>query len=146
MSEPRPGKELVPRSVATLVADVRALIHSARERVARTVDAGLASLNWRIGKRIREDLLFSRWAESGKQILATLSQELAKEYGRGYAPDALSRMINFTKAFPDARVVQTLSAQLGWSHFVELITVDDPWNHVESLKKALDTWNAKKRK
>ncbi len=65
-------------------------------------------------------------AEYGKQILATLSQELTKEYGKGFTVSALSRMTRLVEVFPDQQVVQTLSARLGWSHFVEILPLDDP--------------------
>jgi predicted nuclease of restriction endonuclease-like (RecB) superfamily len=35
-------------------------------------------------------------------------------------------MIQFSEAFPEQAIVQTLSAQLGWSHFVELLGISDP--------------------
>ena len=34
-------------------------------------------------------------------------------------------MIQFAESFPDERIVSALSAQLGWSHFVELIPLED---------------------
>ncbi len=35
-------------------------------------------------------------------------------------------MVRFAEVFPDERIAQTLSAQLSWSHFVELLPLDDP--------------------
>ena len=35
-------------------------------------------------------------------------------------------MVQFADQFPDSRIVGTLSRQLGWSHFVELIVLDNP--------------------
>ena len=40
-----------------LLADLRQLIVSAREQVARAVDAGLVTLYWHVGRRIHEDIL-----------------------------------------------------------------------------------------
>jgi len=40
-----------------LVTDLRHIIHSAREQVARAVDSGLVLLYWSIGHRIRTDVL-----------------------------------------------------------------------------------------
>jgi predicted nuclease of restriction endonuclease-like (RecB) superfamily len=50
---------------------------------------------------------------------------LSGEYGRGFGRRSLFRMIQFAESFPDERIVSALSAQLGWSHFVELIALDD---------------------
>ena len=35
-------------------------------------------------------------------------------------------MIRFAEAFPTPEIVSTLSRQLSWSHFVEIIPLDDP--------------------
>jgi hypothetical protein len=48
------------------------------------------------------------------------------EYGPGYTEKGLRRMIQFAERFPDGEIVATLSRQLGWSHFVELIPLEDP--------------------
>lgn len=68
-----------------LIGDVRSLIETARQNVAVAVNAGLTILYWQIGSRIRQDILKEKRAEYGKEILATLSQELTKEYGNGFS-------------------------------------------------------------
>lgn len=35
-------------------------------------------------------------------------------------------MVRFAEAFPDQMILQTLSAKLSWSHFVEIIPINDP--------------------
>ena len=45
------------KSPPPLLADVRELILTARERVAQTVNAGLVALYWQIGQRIRKDII-----------------------------------------------------------------------------------------
>lgn len=108
-------------SDAGLVADVRTMIEQTREGVARTVNTGMTLLYWRIGKRIQTEILEHQRAEYGKEILATLSQELTLEFGKGFSYSALTRMLSFAENFPEASIVATLSRQLGWSHFKEII-------------------------
>ncbi|MBV6439441.1 MAG: putative nuclease YhcG [Saprospiraceae bacterium] len=76
---------------------------------------------WNIGKRINEEVLKQERAEYGKAIVATLSQQLTEEYGKGYTEKSLRRMIQFHECFPDLKIVATASRQLSWSHFVEII-------------------------
>ncbi len=116
------GKIAAPQS---LIRDVRTLIEQARDRVARSVNSGLVALYWHIGARIRQDALRGKRADYGERIVATLSQQLQKKYGAGFNKENLHRMVKFAEAFPDHRIVATLSQQLGWSHFVELIHLDD---------------------
>ena len=110
----------------SLLGDIRRLIESARQQTARAVNSALVTMYWHVGRRIREDVLANDRAEYGKEILQTLSEELTAEYGRGFSRANLSSMLRFAEVFPDERIAQTLSAQLSWSHFVELIPLDDP--------------------
>jgi predicted nuclease of restriction endonuclease-like (RecB) superfamily len=109
------------QSPAGLLQDVRGLILTARQNVARAANAGLVALYWRVGDRIRQDILQEKRAEYGEQIVATLSHQLTEEFGRGWDRSAISRAVRFSEVFPDPKMVSTLSTQLGWSHFVELL-------------------------
>lgn len=114
-----------PEEVAvSLFTDVRSLIQDARGRVAEAVSTGIVSLNWHIGTRIRRDILGQERAEYGRRVIDTLAGCL-KEYSRGYTRDALYRMVQFAERFPDPEIVATLSGQLSWSHFVELVSLED---------------------
>lgn len=115
-------KELIQKK---LVSDIRGLIESARQRVAAAANAELTLLYWRIGKRIREDVLKEKRAEYGEEIVVSLSRQLAPLYGDGFGPRNLFRMIGFFEDFPDEKIVSTLSTQLSWSHFVEILLVKD---------------------
>jgi predicted nuclease of restriction endonuclease-like (RecB) superfamily len=112
--------------VPTLLTEVRELILSARQTVARGVNAALVMLYWKIGERIRRDILQEKRASYGEEILPTLSAKLMPEFGQGFSGRNLARMIALAEAFPDAKIVATLSRELGWSHFVELIPLKKP--------------------
>ena len=104
-----------------LLEDLRRIIDETRQGVATTVNTALTLLYWRIGKRINEEILKGGRAEYGQQILATLSQELVQDYGNGFSAKNIHHMIRFNEAFPDIQIVSTLSRQLSWSHFKEII-------------------------
>ena len=109
-----------------LLADVREMILKARECVARAVDASLALHYWEVGRRIRQDILKEKRAEYGKKIFQALSGKLATEFGRGYSERNLANMVRFAEVFPDPKILQSLIAKLGWTHFQKLIYIDDP--------------------
>lgn len=111
---------------ARLLDDVRSLIEQARSDVARSVNSALVMLYWQVGKRIRVDVLKQKRALYGEQIVATLSRQLAAEFGRGFGKRNLSRMMRFTEVFPDLEIVSALRTQLGWTHFRLIIALDDP--------------------
>ncbi len=109
-----------------LITDLQRLIEEARHSVAQAVNMGLTLLYWRIGQRIRTEVLGQARAEYGQEILPTLSAELTPRYGRGFSARSLWRMVQFSENFPNEPVVLTLSRQLAWSHFQELIGLKDP--------------------
>ncbi len=114
------------KTSAPLLADIRELILTGRERVAQTVNAGLVILYWQIGQRIRKDILKDKRAEYGEQIVSALGTQLRSEFGRGFAEKNLRRMLQFAEVFPDRKIVVSLIRQLSWTHFLRLIPIDDP--------------------
>lgn len=82
-------------------------------------------LYWRIGQRIHIEILHGERAEYGEQIITTLAQQLETEHGRGFSTKSLRHMVRFFEVFPDAEIVSTLSRQLAWSHFLEIIYMKD---------------------
>jgi len=65
------------------VGDITQLIDSARQRVARTVNSELVLMYWKIGARIRQDILGEERAAYGEQIVSTLSRQLSASHGVG---------------------------------------------------------------
>ncbi len=109
-----------------LFSNIKDLIIRTKESVVSRANSELVLLNWNIGKIIKSQILIDQRAEYGKQIVATLSQQLSAEFGRGFTPSALLRMIQFYETFPNEEILATLSRELGWSHFIELIPMGDP--------------------
>ncbi len=109
-----------------LLQEIRQLIDDSRSRLAATVNSALTLLYWNIGRRIHTEVLKGERAEYGEQIIATLAKQLETSYGRGFSSKNLRHMLRFAESFPDANIVSTLSRQLAWSHFLELIYLKDP--------------------
>jgi len=111
---------------SVLLSDLRSLIKSARHRIASVANATTTLLCWSIGHRLLLENLQDGRAAYGKQILATVSQELTAEFGRGFNYTALTRMARFAEWMTDERILATLSQELSWSHFMELLPIKDP--------------------
>jgi hypothetical protein len=114
---------LIKKDSDLLVEELRQLINETRNRVAATVNSELTMLYWHIGTRIRTEVLQNERAEYGKQIVATVSQQLTADYGKSFDSKNLFRMIQFSELFPDEQIVVTLSRQLSWSHFLAILPV-----------------------
>lgn len=109
-----------------LLGDIRHLILDTRSTIATTVNAGLTLLYWKIGQRIRKDMLQEKRAEYGAEIVASLARQLEEEFGRGFSRSNLFNMVRFAEVFPDLAIVQALTGQLSWTHFTQVIYLDDP--------------------
>lgn len=93
--------------------------------MARAVNSGLVMLYWKIGDRIRREVLKGKRADYGEKIVATLSAQLGEKYGRGFTKASLFRMLQFAEIYPDNRIVASLMRQLTWTHFLALIPLKD---------------------
>jgi uncharacterized protein DUF1016 len=109
-----------------LLDELRGLILGARERVARAVNKELVMLYWSVGRRIREDVLGAERAKYGEEIVSTLSRQLSGEFGNGFSRPNLFSMLRFAELWPDETAVITLATRLSWSHFRELLSIEQP--------------------
>ena len=109
-----------------LLADVQSMIEQTRAGVAQTVNTGMTSLYWRIGKRIQSEVLKGQRADYGKEIVATLSRQLVSKFGTGFSEKSLRRMMQFAEVFPDPEIVVSLIRQLSWTHILALIPLKEP--------------------
>ena len=75
-----------------------------------------------------------------EEILPALSAKLAAEFGSRFPGKSLRRMAQFADAFPDEKILSTLSRELGWSHFVELIPLKSLCSASSTPRCA--TWSA----
>ncbi|TWX99731.1 DUF1016 domain-containing protein [Pseudomonas aeruginosa] len=95
-------------------------------RPPATVNSELTMLYWRIGQRIRTQVLDGRRGAYGKEVLPTLAAQLVKEYGGSFAEQNLRRMVQFAATFPDEQILVSLIRELSWTHFIALIPLKDP--------------------
>ena len=109
-----------------LVQHLRELIENTRKRVASVVSDETSQLYWNVGNAINTFVLQGNRAEYGKQIVATVSRQLAEEYGSGFEEKNVRRMMQFATEYQDFEIVATLMRQLPWSHFTLLIPIREP--------------------
>lgn len=108
-----------------LLQSIISLIDTARTNVALAVNRELTLLYWNIGKQINEDILKNSRADYGKTIVLELSKELTTQFGAGFSKRNLHNFIKFSEMYTDGKIVQTLSAQLSWSHIYSLIYIKE---------------------
>ncbi len=106
-----------------LVEQIGDLLAQARGQVSRQVNDIMVRTYWSIGQYIVEfEQRGEVRAEYGKSLLVQLSKDLTKRYGKGFSKSNVFLMREFYIKFP---IFQTVSGILSWSHYIELIKLDN---------------------
>ena len=82
----------------------------------------MLNLYWNIGKAIMDIQQGDERANYGDYVLEKLSEKLTAEFGKGFSKRNLERMRKFYIYFP---IATTLSSQLSWSHYLELLKIEE---------------------
>lgn len=107
-----------------LVKQVGDTLQQGRRRLATEVQSIAVETYWRIGRDIVEfEQGGDEKAEYGAEILNRLSRDLTDRYGKGFGR---SNLFNMRKLYVTYPKIQTLSGLLSWSHYIELLKIDDP--------------------
>ena len=54
-----------------------------------------------------------------------VSAQLSAEYGPGFSEKSLHHMVHFVETFPEEQIVSALRRQLAWTHFKQIIYIDE---------------------
>ena len=128
--------------LVSLISDVW---DNAKDKAAYAVNTELIEANWQTGRYIVEfEQHGNIKAEYGKQLLTNLSKDLTRLRGKGYSRSNLFNMRLFYVRF---QKIQTVSGQLTWSHYLELLKCDDPLELQFYLKECIkEAWNVRELK
>jgi predicted nuclease of restriction endonuclease-like (RecB) superfamily len=127
-----------------LLLEIHGLITEAQLQASVAINAELTLLYWQIGKRINQEILQGERAEYGKTIVLLLAQNLTQEFGRAFEEKNLRRMMQFATDFAEEQIVATLSRQLSWSHFKELLPIKNALQREFYLQMAqLERWSVR---
>ncbi len=109
---------------------VAKFLKEARKSVVQTINKTMVYTYFEIGRMIvEEEQNGKERAEYGKQILKELSDRLISEFGKGFSVDNLENMRKFYSRYSISETVSRKSEipefQLGWSHYLKLVRIDD---------------------
>jgi hypothetical protein len=107
----------------TLLDVVEAEYLNSRQKAHKAIDTAMLLGYWRIGQYIVEyEQNGNIKAEYGKKVLLEVSKDLRLRVGKGVSRTNIANMRLLYLKYP---IVQTLSGQLSWSHYVSLLSVHD---------------------
>jgi predicted nuclease of restriction endonuclease-like (RecB) superfamily len=109
----------VDTNIENLVKGIKIIIEKARIKTANVVNHEMLLTYWEIGRLI---VTKSKQHHSDRVFILELSKRLSSELGKGFSRSNLFSMRSF---YTEYKSVQTLSGQLSWSHYCELLQVSD---------------------
>ena len=110
MAKKKTERVPVGRQYDGLLSSVSELLEQARRTSARAVNAVITATYWEVGRRIIEfEQKGQIRADYGDAVVAQLSLDLTRRFGRGFGPVNLSQMRKFYQLWPEDRIFQTLS-------------------------------------
>ena len=139
-------KDLISTSeMFPILQEIKTILDTARNNVARQVNNELLNTYWNIGRIICEyEQSDSARADYGKQTLRALSKELTKEFGKGFSVSNIQFMRRFYQTY---QIQQTASVKLSWSHYCELLSISDTDKRKFYEKEAVNSnWSVRELK
>lgn len=111
------------KSYQTLINNIVDLLDIARTKAYYQVNTLLVKTYWKIGQYIIEfEQSGHQKAEYGSNLIDDLAKDLKEKYGKGFSRSNLYLFREFFIKYPK---IQTVSGELSWSHYSELIKLDD---------------------
>jgi len=113
-----------------LFDNIKVLLTEARKSIVRNINQTMTCTYYEIGRMIVEDEQKGQnRAEYGKKVLISLSEQLTKEFGRGFSVENLDRMRYFYQTYSISSTaltkLQSPQFQLSWSHYLKLMRIGD---------------------
>lgn len=122
-----------------LIEKIGITYEAAKSKIVFAVNTEMLHAYWEIGKDIIEFEQGGKLkAEYGKQLLENLSKDLSLRHGKGFSRSNLNYMRLLYNKYP---ICETLSHKLSWSHYYELLKIEDDLARDFYEKQAIaDSW------
>ena len=135
------SNDLSVENINPIFEEIKGLINTSRNKVYSAVNTEMLNLYWNIGKIIMEIQQGNERASYGDTILDKLSEKLTNEFGKGFSSRNLRTMRRFYLTYP---IWKTVSAKLSWSHYLELIKIEEETKRNFYMKETINSkWSVR---
>ena len=126
----------------SLITNIGSILEKGRQQTYRAVNEILVKTYWEIGRQIVEyEQKGKEKAEYGSSLLNNLSKDLKEKYSKGFSRSNLQYM---RLLYLKYQKCQTLSGKLSWSHYVEILGIEDNLERKFYEKQCiLDRWSVR---
>jgi len=107
-----------------------------KKDIELSINRTITNVYWQIGSRINTEILNDKRAEYGKQIIKHVSEFLVANFGKGWGEKHIRHCLRIAETFQDKEIISTLFRQLSWSHFKEILYIEDELKLNKNSKKS----------
>ena len=125
---------MIDKSYVKVVESIKEQIRVAQHKAILNANKEMIILYWNIGKVINEN---STW---GNKFLNNLSAEISNEFPstKGFSVRNLKNMARFYREYPEIEIVQSLTAQITWTHNIEILRVKSQEQRLWYINKTIE--------
>ena len=129
----------------SLIERIGTTYNQGRQKIQKTIHREILLTYWKIGQHIVEyEQEGNVKAEYGRQMITKLSRDLKDRFGKGFSRSNLVYMRLLYVHYPKS---ETLSHQLSWSHYFELLKISDDLERSFYEKQAvIENWSIRELK
>jgi predicted nuclease of restriction endonuclease-like (RecB) superfamily len=126
----------------SLVSQISETYSKGHQKAVMAVNSNMVDTYWKIGQYIIEfEQGGNLKAQYGAKLLERLAKDLTLMHGKGFSLSNLKRMRQFFIYYP---ISATLSHQLSWSNYIELLKIDNELERSFYEKQSiLENWNVR---
>ena len=106
-----------------LYQDIKNILNAARAKAYTAVNFAMVEAYWQIGQLIANTIGEDARASYGKQLMRNLSENLTRDFGKGFGENNLRYMRQFYLTFP---IRHALRDELSWTHYSMIMKVENP--------------------
>ncbi|NEW81152.1 MAG: DUF1016 domain-containing protein [Mariniphaga sp.] len=138
----------LPDNYQNLISQISETYALGQRKAISAVNSNMVETYWKIGQHIIEFEQGGKTkAKYGKALLANLSKDLTRVHVKGFSLSNVYLMRQFFLVYPIFQTVSGKLDRLSWSHFCELILID---NEVErqfyEVQSQIENWNVRELK
>jgi predicted nuclease of restriction endonuclease-like (RecB) superfamily len=130
--------DIISADYQSFLQNIKTRVQQAQLKAVVAVNTELIVLYWQIGKEILARQEKEGW---GTKVIDRLSVDLHAAFPqmKGFSPRNLKYMRTFAEVYPDITFVQTVSAQITWSHNIALLDkVKEQQERVWYMQQAIE--------